>query len=544
MINISALGQPDYKKTIVTKKGYNNDIITALNAKFPAAVEQTKNVKFSGDTLLLKGRAIFNYIKNNIRYRRDDPGKQVIQMPSRMIMDTRSGDCKSMALSAAAFMYNNGFKNVRLRYVSYDAGDITPTHVYAVGSDTSGNDIIIDAVYKQFNKELPYRYKIDYKMEISVLSGITVRRGANKPVPADQQAQTIDPAQANMMMDKRLKSLYDKLPPSGVLSNVVANAIARRAGMTNFPKYNDEQLRKYAMRLEQHMNNKSRLIRMLVSREIKLIKNGSFVGNVVTVYSPGIQGIVNEIGFLKKFRNKIKEAAKKVTPKAILKGVKTVGLVPVRKAFLAMVALNVRGLAKRMSVAPESELKKMWVDKFGGEWKVLRQAINNGKKRKALFGASKKVRAIKGVGYMVVENDINGAAIGMTGVEIAGLIAAASPVLVAVANIFKKNGVPEIPENAAAPQEGGDFPEAPAADQDQKQGFADYVEKAVDIAKATGIIPDRPLTPQQQRVEANLPEGDDFTAEAATGGAKTSFGINPLLLVGVAAGAYLLTRKK
>jgi hypothetical protein len=283
---------------------------------------------------------------------------------------------------------------------------------------------------------------------------------------------------------------------------------------------------------------------MLVSREISLIKNGSFVGNVVTVYSPGIQGIVNEIGFLKKFRNKIKEGIKKITPKAILQGVKTVGLVPVRKAFLAMVALNVRGLAKRMSVTPESQLKDMWVKKFGGDWKVLRQAINNGKNRKALFGASKKVRAIKGVGYMVVENDINGAAIGMTGVEIAGLIAAASPVLVAVANLFKKNGVPEIPENAAAPQEGGDFPEAPAADQDQKQGFADYVEKAVDIAKATGIIPDRPLTPQQQRVEENMPEGDDFTMDAATGGEKTSFGINPLLLVGVAAGAYLLTRKK
>jgi hypothetical protein len=123
------------------------------------------------------------------------------------------------------------------------------------------------------------------------------------------------------------------------------------------------------------------------------------------------------------------------------------------------------------------------------------------------------------------------------------LIAAAAPILRALAKVFSENGIPPVPENAADPNEGGNFPESDGLNQEQKPGLADYFEKAVDIAKSTGIIPDRPNTGVLQRVDEAIP-GDDHDIEAATGGKKTSFGINPLLLVGVAAGAYLLTRKK
>ena len=112
-----------------------------------------------------------------------------------------------------------------------------------------------------------------------------------------------------------------------------------------------------------------------------------------------------------------------------------VGLVVPRKAFLALVALNVRGLAKSLSVFSDAELKKIWVKKFGGELKTLKNTIKKGKNRKALLGASKRVKAIKGIGYVV--DDSKG--IGLAGEEIAAIVAAAAPILaVVIAAIVNK----------------------------------------------------------------------------------------------------------
>jgi hypothetical protein len=110
--------------------------------------------------------------------------------------------------------------------------------------------------------------------------------------------------------------------------------------------------------------------------------------------------------------------------------------------------------------------------------------------------------------------------------------------------LIKGKGIPEVSEAAENPGESGDFPEAEGLAQDQKGGILDYIGKAVDIAKETGIIPDAPLNANNAKVDAAIP-GDDYSdmeeKQAATG---TGFKINPLILVGAAAGAFLLLRKK
>lgn len=618
---MKGLATPNMKNRVVTKSGYNNDIIKTLNGMFPVAVEQTKGVRFSGDNLTQKGRAIWNYLNKNIQYRKDDPGKQVIQSPSRMILDTKAADCKSKALAAAAFMQNNGFKDVALRYSSYNPIDQTPTHVYAVAKDEQGNEIIVDPVYKQYNREVPYKYKKDYKMEISVLSGIGQTKGSEQAMivrrlspsafsPGGSSASDVRPTDASSAGRPRIVRTTGggrgawvkgarsadpvrqaqiilasgKIKPGSVAHNVLVNYIGRKTGTGRFMAYNPDQLNKYTSKLADAAQKlRSPFIRALIGSEQAMIQSGTFTGNVVVSESAAIAGIREDIGrfslkkIVKKVTRQVKQAAKdviknpglaikkgvksalrdakKLKIKDILKGVKTVGLVVPRKAFLSLVALNVRGLATRMSKLSDDEIKKLWVNKFGGKFDVLKNQIAKGKKKKPLFGASKKVRAIKGIGYVVDENDtVNGEPV--TAATVVSIIAAASPIIVAVVALLKKKGIPEVAEAASAAAaklgESGDFPESDGMAQDQKPGVADYIKGALNIATATGIIPDRPLTPQQSVIDQAIP-GDDHSdmSEGQTGGgllstgSGTGFKLNPLILVGAAGvAALLLMRKK
>ena len=107
------LPAPAFKNSLITGDGYNSDIITTLNSQFSTAVAQCSEARFSGNNLREKGRAIYNYLRNTVKYKKDPEGRQLIQLPSRLINGTGKGDCKSLSLAAAAFMYCNGFRNVR-----------------------------------------------------------------------------------------------------------------------------------------------------------------------------------------------------------------------------------------------------------------------------------------------------------------------------------------------------------------------------------------------------------------------------------------------
>lgn len=518
-----SLSAPEYKHQIIKEYGYNPDIILALNTRFPLAVKQTENVKFSGESLQTKGRAIFNYLRNQVKYRKDDSGRQVIQLPSRLLTDTKKGDCKSLALAAAAFMHNNGFKNVRLRYASYNAADKTPSHVYAVASDNSGSDIIIDPVYHQFNREVPYKHKKDYPMKIEVLSGIPE---ASVKTAIVRTVRSSDPV-------KLAKQILLKLQPGSLSFNVVSNYIGRKEGV-KFMNYGRDQQLAYQKQLQQRIPTlKNKFIRDLFIMEAKMIQDGIFMGNIFTRRSDSINGIQDEIGKLS--LKKIKRKLKKISLKNITKGIKAVGLVVPRKAFLSLVATNFRGLAIRMSKLNDADLESIWVKKFGGKLSVLKNAIASGKKKRPLFGASKKIKSIQGIGYVVDESGSLGAA---PGVAAAGIVAAASPILVAIIKKIKSKGIPEVPEAATA-GESGDFPESAGLAQDSKPGFLDYVGQALNIAEQTGIIPDKPLKPLEQQIDQALP-GDDHT-DTASG---SSFKLNPLLAAGIlAGGAYLILKK-
>ena len=528
---MQGIARPNYKDILVTRNGYNNDIIVTLNNQFPEAVKQVKNVRVSGADHFQRGRAIFNYLKYSIDYKKDPAGKQVIQLPARMISDTKKGDCKSKALAAAALMYNNGFKDVALRYTSYDTADKTPTHVYAVGKDDKGNEIVIDPVWKAYNTQAPYKHKKDYKMEISVISGVT------------QQVKTLKADKSNQQI-KRLNILLNKVRPGGVLHNVIVNEMARMQGKTLSSNYSSDQLQRYKKFLTKvGIKSKTPVLRDLIAKEIKMIDNGAFSGNIYLSPSrDAIKGIEEEIGKIS-----LRKITKKLDPRRALRAGKTVGYFGPRKAFLLLVALNVRGLAKRLSRLSAIGKKNLWVNKFGGKIETLEGAIKRGLKKKPLFGASKKVKAIKGVGYVIDDsNIISGAGDPATTATTASIIAAAAPILVALSKLFKREKVDEVAE-AKGTAESSDFKEVESEGNTEGNKLETFVEKAAETAVKLGVIPEPKETGAVTEVN-NLVGADTPEAEVAEGGTTRSLAPNlskipmPLIIGGAALLGYAILK--
>lgn len=148
----------------------NSDIIEAIHKNFKPAVSQTKNIAhdFKGRTAQETAYKIWKFLREDITYKKDPEGKQLIRLPSRFLADG-TGDCKSYSLFTASILANLRLP-VCFRYVSYGITPI-PTHVYVVTTDSSGNEIIIDGVYKYFDKQKKYTFKKDYCMKVYTLSG-------------------------------------------------------------------------------------------------------------------------------------------------------------------------------------------------------------------------------------------------------------------------------------------------------------------------------------------------------------------------------------
>lgn len=240
---------------------------------------------------------------------------------------------------------------------------------------------------------------------------------------------------------------------------------------------------------------------------------------------------------LKKAWEKVKDAANKAG-KTVLQPVKKVYLVVPRQSFRALVALNFRGFASRLdrlNAKDPDKLKEFW-NKFGGNYGDLMSAINSGKKKKPLLikkGSPKLNETINISGP-------NG--IGVEPTTTAAAIAGATPIILAVVQLLKKMQVP--PTGEEAKDNDGELP--------PPDGTGD------------GTGGEVPELPPGGKFTAADPEGDDAEAYTKSGGqvfvntkgqvvaqprAEISGGNllntkNLLILGGVAAGIFLLTRKK
>lgn len=173
----------DNKKTFI-KKGVTEDIVNAVISVYGRSIDNVPSsllrLVASSDPYTASHN-IWEWVIQNIRYKKDPEGEQWIKTPSRLIYDG-CGDCKSMTILICAVLSRLGIKN-KFRFVSYDRTR-NYTHVYPVAI-IEKEEIPLDAVaYIQrgtdFGNEIKYTYKKDNmnKTSISELSGLIPMQGA------------------------------------------------------------------------------------------------------------------------------------------------------------------------------------------------------------------------------------------------------------------------------------------------------------------------------------------------------------------------------
>lgn len=128
---------------------------------------------------------------------------------------------------------------------------------------------------------------------------------------------------------------------------------------------------------------------------------------------------------IKDLKASVKSAIKDVT-----KGAKNIALAPFRGAFLGLVAINVKNLARKMKEANERDparIKQFW-ENWGGDYNQLTKTFNDGAKKKM-------------IGYVPLDEYYNNPRhedIGAEPVSTATLIATSAPVVIAVVKLLKE----------------------------------------------------------------------------------------------------------
>lgn len=163
---------------VVYPKGTTKDIMTEIMSCYNSTYMQVMPICDNIDknqSVISICKYVFDLVNDNITYKEDPTGKQLIRTPARLWAD-KTGDCKSFAIFIGSCMRCLGIPHV-FRFASYTSNP-DPTHVYIVAYD-GDKEIIVDPVYRVrgialFNQECIYKHKKDMAgtTQISRLSGI------------------------------------------------------------------------------------------------------------------------------------------------------------------------------------------------------------------------------------------------------------------------------------------------------------------------------------------------------------------------------------
>lgn len=129
-------------------------------------------------------KAIFDFLKNNVKYKIETGENQKIKSPGAIVYTgkTTGSDCKSYAsfiCGAIDAINRSGFMHIPFayRFASYQLFDSNPQHVFAVAYPGTKNEIWIDPVLPEFDQRKDYIFKIDKKpMPLYSISGIGATR--------------------------------------------------------------------------------------------------------------------------------------------------------------------------------------------------------------------------------------------------------------------------------------------------------------------------------------------------------------------------------
>ena len=353
--------------------GFNSDIRRALEAETNRAAAQVRNhtQDFKKSNVLETGRAIWNFLKKKINYKADPHHTQSIKLPARFLSDGY-GDCKSYTLFTAAIAQSLGIP-YSIRYAGYDNSGI-PSHVYTVLHSKNG-DVIVDGVWHRFNDEKPYNFKQDTKMKVQTLSGVCT--------PGDQLAKMPD-----TLKEAKVIAIVKDLAKS--------NDTAKQDAAAHFIKHHQ------AGTLDCCEGKKAVAAVAVLKQQAPQADSPSPTISLVTgelITKPKAEILINESingvginGLWDNIKNGVKNTIQKIGH-----GSAKVILAAPRAAFLGLVALNVKGLARILDASIKADpngFNSLWMQIGGDQGHGgVNKAIKSGLAKKQLFGIGEVVTA-------------------------------------------------------------------------------------------------------------------------------------------------------
>jgi hypothetical protein len=401
---VNAAPQPKNTDTTDYEHGYNDDIIEVLEKRFPEARRQVKSFakNFEGATLEDTARNVWQFVKNpkNINYFADG-WIQKIRMPARFLAD-KEGDCKSFALFAAAIM--SYYAPVGFRYVSYSSSNPTPSHVYCIVKKPNGGVIIIDGVWNFFNSEKSYSHKTDHWMRIMTLAdnvGATVSRQdllrycqqclkmRNRFAPGSVERDYLN----NLAL-----KLHDHIQGIGRILNLSDFENLTVFGHDGSPPTDawiafqegtDQMLYHFASEADfknimgvtiQDWIKSHGSLPLMEGADMSKYKQVATIPDDVAAHFRTEHAGDKTKAQRHDLGNQLKKA---------WHAIKHLIAAPGRDAFLAMLDLNMMGLATKFDAAIKknsSKVQHFWQDTLGGNFSKFQGAVNHGKGKKKLLG--------------------------------------------------------------------------------------------------------------------------------------------------------------
>jgi len=207
---------------LLNENGDTQDIVNGILKADKICGKYTKNFSkhLKSSTTLATAKNVFDFVFNHINYQVDPFGIQWIKSPSQTWKD-KYADCKSMSIFSGSVFKNLGIPYA-YRFVSYSDQPIW-THVYVIVYDENGKGIIVDPVYKKFNKQKSYRFKKDYKMSrIEYISGIGGKKRSSSFM-LDKGLDQMSEAELDLKIAKDLlqthKNIADRVRGIGSLKS-------------------------------------------------------------------------------------------------------------------------------------------------------------------------------------------------------------------------------------------------------------------------------------------------------------------------------------
>lgn len=165
------------------------DIIQGIlvnHDRYKAEYDKIANF-FKGTNNYETGHNIWQFLKDNVRYRVEPDSRQMLKSPAAIIAPGTSSDCKNYSLFTGGILDALNRQGQRIpwvyRFSSYRLLDRVPQHVFVVMYPGTNKEIWIDAVLPHYNQHKQYYYKVDKKvrnMSLIALAGIDELAGIGK----------------------------------------------------------------------------------------------------------------------------------------------------------------------------------------------------------------------------------------------------------------------------------------------------------------------------------------------------------------------------